>query len=195
MIHINRLVVLAGPGCVGKSFLIKRIQERSVPLLSEQLELGDPSLWKYVQANRLHEVSESQIEQLLLHFSLFRQCYEKDKALEILHTSEEIIFLTLWATPDILLQRLNQRKTRLFLSFFKLVGFRSKLQRLRLKRIWQQWYTDLPELFFQYNKWFEFCDKYKKNKHWIVDVTENVPKLVPLTKWAGIQGDYIEQPI
>ena len=105
--QIDRLVIIAGPTCAGKSTLIKKILKGD-PSFSEKLRLDNPSSWNYSDASQLHKVQEPSIDRMILHYDILYRLrkykkYENDKVLDIFKKSKNIIIGTLWANNEILI--------------------------------------------------------------------------------------------
>ena len=204
MRHVDRLVLFAGPPGSGKSTTITNLQAGNLPLLSERLGIGNPFLWKCIEARNLYKVRKLQVERVIFHYDflwqwkreLFHQGYKEDGALRILDMSDEITFVTLWATPETLIRRLQLWRVSLRKFFLKPLNFHTALQRRRRfrvirivqrARIVHRLYLDIPELLLQYDKWFKFCGMSGAKAHWIMDTTENVPRLAHISKWPDVQ--------
>jgi len=201
MIHVKRLILLAGVPCVGKSFLIKRIREGSAPLLSEQLEMSHPSSWMYVSASELPAGGASFIEQMVLHYDLLgpwedgRRDYEACGVLgAILDGSDEATVVTLWATPEDLLRRLRQRQARLLWSFRNWRDHQQRLYRWRRFRRIERLYADPPRLFAQYDQWFAFCSRYRVKAHYMVISVSDVSGVIPVAQWSDVKDAYGSKP-
>jgi SAM-dependent methyltransferase len=111
--RIDRLIVVAGPTDSGKSTFIRRLQKGGMPLIASQLGLEDASSWKFTSALQLHALREAHIDRLILHYDFLRpwnrsaQTHERDEALDLLESANEITFVTLWAKPETLLRRIQ----------------------------------------------------------------------------------------
>ncbi len=200
MKRVDRLVLIAGPPCSGKSTLIKSLQWNKMPLLSAQLKLDDPSLWKYFDARHLHGVVDIDVDRMILHYDFFRswaqeqkfhQGYQGDNTLGILNTSNEITFLTLWATYEAMIQRRKSKRMGLYLKCFKSTFLGRTSERNRLFKRIQKLSMKPPELLFLYEKWFGFCGMYPSKAHLIVDTMIKPPTLLPLSQWPDIKGTWL----
>ena len=175
MNRIKRLIIIAGPSCVGKTRLVGRLREEETSSLRTLLNLDQISSWEFSSIGKLKEVSSLSASQVVLQYDLHRlwlhNCreYENDKALGILDTVADIAFLTMWESPAVLLQRCNQRIRRTILTkLFRPRRLRKALHKLRRLRKKRYFYENPSELWRQYSKWFDFCGKYDANVHWTV---------------------------
>ncbi len=204
MIQVNKLLVIAGPSCVGKSTLIERLQEGKLPTISRQLKIGDPSLWTFAEWDfaETHGTAHTptlEISQLVLHYNFLRvlrrdarrRTHEEDPALHILTTSRDITFVTLWSSPDVLALRVKSRfeiGTHTFRDFRTLRRTYHELrqQGFRYRTFLYRLYGNKQKLLERYDAWFAFCLKYNSRAHWIVDNTDNLPALFPLVHFPHI---------
>jgi len=198
MISVNKLVLFAGPPASGKSTLIQELQMGRINFLSQKLGLDNISLWRCIETQKLHELSDLHIDRLILQYDFLRQWklkyfnqnYEEDGPLDILNSSTEIIFVTLWIDPSILIKRIAVRQldalTQCKNPFKFFVFLRSVHTRKRLKQL----YSNVDELLCQYDKWLKFCETYTTKSHWILKNTEDVPILYPLSKWSQVVKEF-----
>ena len=170
----KRLLIVAGPSCVGKSHLLEKLQGGELPSLSLSLGLAPVSSWEFYNAKRLQQSSDPPARNTLLHYDLMRPWfvgfgnYQNDPALKILEAAQEITVLTMWDEPDILLQRFDQRIQGKLLRIYipgKLFSLLRNFPKLIQKR---NFYRQPPELWRQYTQWFEFCAGYDLVEHWIL---------------------------
>ena len=187
MIHVNRLIIVAGPSCVGKTSLLNSLQHGPMPRLPDRLQIGDIASWTFAYTKELRKEDRSHVDRMILHYDMgrywkrnFRASFKEDTPLDILDRSSEIYILTLWAPPGVLLQRYRSRILR---------GYGSRLMRrplttlyglatfvseggLRRYRRMKQFYKRPAALRCLYEKWFAFCEMYDLREHWVVDTVE-----------------------
>ena len=172
---VNKLIVIAGPSAVGKSFLINRLQSDAFPQFSAQLGITEPALWSVKTALDLEDIHELQEDRLIVHYDLTRPWkrrlhsgYMEDQPLTILQAAIEITFITLLATPEILLARFfSRRGEHPVRGIFRLTS----LLKPRHKDI-TRLYRNPSELLSLYIEWTNFCKKFSPKAHWIVDATK-----------------------
>jgi len=197
------------------SEFVRRLPTASVLPLAKRLGIGNPSEWKCVEAMDLaliqrqgtgthsslaeylsRELRQAGLDRLILHYGMLAPWryvgvsreYDKDERLALLNCFDEITFVTLWVAPELLRERLKPRIALLSKSIVSRSGF--LLQRLRtVSRFIQIWQlcANVPELLQQYDRWFEFCDSYRAEAHWIVDNSE-VPELFPRSRWPAVRS-------
>jgi hypothetical protein len=174
MVSTKRLIVIAGPPCAGKTTLVSRVREGEYPSLCQQLRVDDPLLWTHVNAVQLPEISQSTIEQMVLHWDICTQRSPKgyDCLSELMSKSDDIVLLTLWTSPEILRRRNRSRLIRAFGSLvFRPKEYRSDPCRLRGHWQLQLVYRDSLRVCRLYHEWFEFCCVCCLPTHWILDCT------------------------
>ena len=110
--RINNLLVVAGPQGIGKSTLIRKLKEGEFSTLAQNLQLGDIDSWKILDPGRdILALKDSRINKLILQYNFIRNYpLSEDKVPQMIRPSEEIIWATLWVTPDILIKRINSRR-------------------------------------------------------------------------------------
>lgn len=176
MLHIKQLVIISGLSCVGKTTLLDRIQKGEMQLLCEQLDINDPLLWTYVDADNLPKLPQNFMGNLVVHYDIYTQ-YSKKNGFnylpEIIRKSEKVVLLTLYTTPKILLKRNKLRLFEAFASLFR-TPKKYKLIILRLRKLWKKHrvYRKYARISALYDEWFDFCDAYCAASHWIVDSTK-----------------------
>lgn len=193
MIHIGQMIVLAGPRCVGKSWLIERIQKESIPIISKPLGLDNPSSWKIVNANQAHTLTDAVIEKLLLHYNFLAPWqlgffnHEKYEELDILEASNEITFATIWTPPEILIRRLKKREWRVMRSLLPGPGFRARLNNLNMLKKIHRLYLSRDLLLDLYNQWLEFCATYSCKANWMIWGLEGEVQMAPISNYLNMQ--------
>jgi len=74
---INQLIIIGGPSCAGKTFLIKKIRQGDCSRLCRQLGIVIPSSWLYVEANQLARLCKKNIERLVVHYDFYTRYSKK----------------------------------------------------------------------------------------------------------------------
>jgi len=137
MFQIDQLIIIGGPSCSGKSFLIEKIQQGDCPRLREQLGIANPSSWLYVRDMQLARIRQPIIERLVVHFDFYTHHLQENGFNyidELINNSDRIIILTLYVPPKILIQRINSRLLGCLKSLFCLTVYREKIHHLRARR-------------------------------------------------------------
>ncbi len=184
-------MLLAGPACVGKTTVVDGLEAGRLPSLSERLGLEDLSSWTYLTANDLPALQESRLERMMLHYSLPGPWDQKHgteadpygRIRGLIESSDEVTFVTFWASPKALLERVKTRRARLLIECLNIVLMRANLQSITRLRRRQKAYSNPDHIFLSFNDWFEFCDAHAAKAHWVVDTTEQTPELLSLPEF------------
>lgn len=180
MYHVNKLIIISGTGCVGKSFLLKKIFKGECPELCKQLGLDDRCTWQYKQAYELSDANSEVIDRLIVHYDYFSHysSHCKFKYLkELINNSKSVIVLTLYVPHKILIQRITLRIIRrsIWLGIRFLIPYKDnvKVSKKRFLSICKlcrkrKIYMDGYSLFELHKKWFNFVDEYDIMSHWIL---------------------------
>lgn len=119
MPRADRLLLVAGPSCSGKSVLIERLQAGELPRIAEQLRLGDPGAWRCVLPGELAALPPGErLERAILHYDFLRSwkggttsAYREDEVLRWAGTAAEVTLVTLRVPPDVLYRRMVERRS------------------------------------------------------------------------------------
>ncbi len=173
--RIKKLIVVAGPTSSGKSTLIQKLKTYSVPAIAQIAGIEEEIQMEHLGANRLAEDFNVNFDTLLFHYDILRpfrrsaKTHDRDEALDILDTAEDIVILTLWTPPDILRKQFEETKILPKLKKGKKTklkkGKKPKASKRRLK-IFQD-YADNHKIYEFYDTWLNFC-RARKAKHFIV---------------------------
>ncbi len=183
-VNSNQLIIIGGPSCAGKSFLIKRIQKGLYPGLCRQIELSNPSTCRYVNAINLKGIELSSRERLVVHYDFYTQQSKENEfnyLADLIDKFDRINVITIKVTRSILIKRNNSRiiKTSLeyiiiLLSLRRKDRKRSALQN-KLRRLWKKrnaYKNNQVELL--YKKWFRYFNQFAEIKHYPLDNAESV---------------------
>jgi hypothetical protein len=112
---VERLLLVAGPSCSGKSTLIQRLYSGELPEIAARLRLGDVSAWSCALPNDLSADASGKV---LLHYDFLRPWtggrtpdYGADEPLRLAATAAEVTLLTLWVPPAELYRRMAERRS------------------------------------------------------------------------------------
>lgn len=179
---IDRLIVVAGPKAVGKSHFIESLRQRSLPDLTEAIQMDDPASWQYVAAleyedeeSRAH-VRDARMERVVLHYEMTRpwargyaRSFSEDTPLELFRFSKEITVVTLWAPCNVLLSRFLARNSRFRSKLLWLRAvYRHGFQIRKLDSDFRPLYRNPKEVVRVYKEWFQFCGSHAAKGHWLV---------------------------
>jgi len=181
MYHVNKLIIISGTGCSGKSSLLKKIFKGECPELCKQLDLDDPCMWQYKQAYELADAHSEIIDRLIVHYDYFSHHSSRCKFKylnELINNSKSVIVLTLYVPHKILIQRITSRiiKRSVWLIIRFLIPYKdnvkvSKRRFLSICKLYRKRkiYKDGYSLFELHKMWFNFVDEYDIMSHWILE--------------------------
>lgn len=69
----STLLIIGGPSCSGKTFLINKIRQGLYPDLCNKIGLQNHSTWRFVNANELEFLDLSTEKKLVVHYDFFFQ--------------------------------------------------------------------------------------------------------------------------
>jgi hypothetical protein len=175
MLRAKQLIVIAGPSCAGKTFLLQRIRQGQCDSLCRQLGIADPSSCPQFQAAELEDLNEAVFETALVHFDFYSQDILTggyQTLSELLDASDRATILTLFAPSESLVNRNHQRLRKAIgecltslLMNPKMLDRRIRLIRWLLKR--RSFYKDRSALAAMYQKWAEFVDNCDVTHFWL----------------------------
>lgn len=205
---IDRMIVVAGPKAVGKSHLMSRLEEGSLPQLADVLEMDEPHQWQcgsgldFQDEESRERIRVTEIERFVFHYEFtapwdprhYARSYAEDRPLQILGNARQISFVHLWTSCDVLLSRFLDRNPR----------FQSKIMWLRtlywhgtqarkLDSDFRPLYQQPDELTQIYSDWIQFCDPDKMWQHWLVDTSDEQYRFTSLTNIRSDLLKYVDQ--
>lgn len=160
----RRLIVIAGPSCVGKSSLLKRVSRDDIPLwlaflpydIERPFEIRNAWEWNDGVGPALAA------QTVFLHYDLFRLLglasvhYTDDPALTQIEEFAAVNCITLWEPVPILRRRARQRCRQIFAELIQThdhARFKQRIARRRRMTPYYQ-YARLEQVYFQ---WRNFC--------------------------------------
>jgi len=183
----KELIILGGPSCAGKTFLIKKIQLGQYPSLCSQLGILNPSSWRYIAARKLKSIDLTYEDQLVVHYDFYTQQSKEDEfnnLTTLIANFDKISVVTIRAPRSTLIKRNSLRIIMLSLKYiFLLLRLSSKkrrvivLQKLHNTRAKNSAYKNgVSELL--YEKWFKYFSQLPEVKHYVLNtVGSNIVEL------------------
>lgn len=123
--EIDRLLLIAGPSCSGKSTFIADLGAGRLPRIARQLDLGygtgdgtgELGGWQILLARDLPRLADARLERAILHYDFLQSwsprripIYAEEESLRILGAAAEITLVTLWAPAGVLEGRIAARR-------------------------------------------------------------------------------------
>ena len=182
MIKSNKLLIVTGPSCAGKSTLIDRILRGECQKLCNQLELGNPLNWQLIYGNNIGSNKEQFIDWLMLHIAL--SSTSKNNKFEILQElilgSDQVTVLTLCPPADVVFWRAVER-VKNDLQIQKLMKGRDLLRLgSNLKKLWH--YRNQGNMLVGYERWFSFLEEVGIERSWLINcISSNVDEAIPFS--------------
>ena len=216
--RIDRLLLVAGPSCAGKSTFIEDLSAGRLPQIAGQLELGNPASWQCVLTRDLPRLEGARLAQVILHYDFLQRwstgrapIHAEDGALRALAAAAgEITSVTLWAPPEVLHRRISERRATFVRSLLRgkpwnserLRGVRQGAGENSLRRALVAIGRELNrlgakrrlyrrrELLALYGDWLGFCSRSGPARQWLLDTTRSrgATELLPLSAWPALAG-------
>jgi len=174
----HRVIVIAGPSCVGKTRLISEMREGLHAPVRAALGLDDVHAWSYLNARGVVIRAMQPSRGLVLHYDIVRPLMERrvegfgdDPGLAPMLSAAEVRVCSMWGGAALLRERayrklasrrwLDRRALRMPLQWWE------RLRRLRRRQVW---YCDEAFIRNRYIRWFEFVDSLSNvSRHLILD--------------------------
>lgn len=195
MKETKRLIVFAGPSCVGKTTIINRMMTGDYKQLTQRLEIDNILQWNSIEAIQWYKHADKLGSKIILHYDILRPhikytngAYADDNSLNGINSYKNITMITLWATTDILLRRLNNRKIALENQQVPIVNLPIKWSRKRRFKKVSNLYKNPTQVINHYNQWMQFTKTLKLKTHWILDTTIDQLQCLPATHWSMLQN-------
>ena len=182
--RIKKLIVIAGPTSSGKSTLIQKLKDHSAPTIAAAVGIQKGMKMEHTDANGLGRYLNQKVDTLLFHYDILRpfersaKTHDRDEALDILDTAEDVVILTLWTHPDILRKQFEEKKIVPKLK----KGKKSKITKRRRKIF--EYFADKHKMHYFYSTWLDFC-RTKKAKHFMVKIQPELD-IISADKWTDL---------
>ena len=163
MFEVDRLIILGGPSCSGKSTLERSIKYGEKPFLRKQLKIDAPSRWYYLKAGDINKIEAPKIDKLIVHYDFYSQFSKINgfKNLEgLVKNSSETTVMTLCTPVDILIKR-NAKRMKDILANGESLS--QKIARLRWLWRMNRFFKDGVSIYSLYQEWFNFFENSGKN--------------------------------
>ena len=178
MLQTKQLIIIGGPSCAGKTFLINKIQQRYYPHLREQLGLAVPHSWLYVNAKMLPNIREPIIKRLVVHYDFSNPSNTQRNRFnylrELVSKSSSAIILTLCVPPKTLVRRMTLRLVKEYVSLLqKPKAYKKHTGHRRYFWKKRKMYKDGFSMFALYERWFNDINELSVASHWILDFSKS----------------------
>jgi hypothetical protein len=132
------VVVFAGVPCVGKSYLLGKLEAGQAPAVAEALGNPDIAAWRAINIKSYPDTANSTANPLLLHVDLFaiRSEARANKFRQLIAERDRVIFVIAVAPATVLRGRHNQRVARFLGSLLSPDTWATGSVGRRLRRHW-----------------------------------------------------------
>lgn len=213
---VDRLLLVAGPSCAGKSTLIQRLYSGELPEVAARLRLGDVSAWRCMLLSDLPPAEP--LAQVMLHYDFLRPWTGgtpdsgAEELLRLAGSAAEVTLLTLWVPPEELHRRMAGRRSEFVRALLRGRPWNSETlrtssrrngpppdRRRSLRKTWaifrELWrlsrkvrsYRRGSEVEALYGAWLSFWSK-RPAEHWVLDGSLAPAALVPVEEWQFRQS-------
>lgn len=203
--NLDRIIVVAGPTCCGKTSFINNLMSGKYKNIEQKLKMGSLDSWFYQDAyylkpNTLNELLKSSISHVLLHWTiplprlkifirniLLLGAYDKKARLNLIQSSNNVIVLSLYANPTLLLKRVELRKVKWENELNERgASFIDKIFMLHNIKTVNRFYSNPKRCLPLYNRWFKFVkNDLKPETNYLINV-DSEPKIKSINGWSDI---------
>lgn len=205
MLPLDRLIVIAGPSCCGKSTFIWRLRHGELPHIEGALGIEDIDQWVYkdtfyMKAGALQEIKRSPARNIFLHWTMPRPslklvvrklltlfAHDKNRErLELLRSTNHLTILAIYTSQPSLIKRVHARRIRVceLRRLGKIGGF-AYWKQMRYTQRLEKFYSNPSNILSLYQRWFLLCRTLRINAIHLVE-SEREPSLVPIEEWPEI---------
>ena len=188
MSTINRLTLISGPACVGKTTFLDQLSRTST--FEPKLVVGENPVWNsrsnelkiLVQTTRSPYLVPCLFESKTRHLFVTydhnmvwinaRGSYDDEPDLPSLLNRQKTTIITMWETPSIMQRRCEQRIKNFGFQILRLRAVDKSIYRLRMHIKMRRLYSRSSDMWAQYLKWFAFCESAGVSTHLTMRSTE-----------------------
>jgi hypothetical protein len=178
--QVERLVILGGPSCIGKSFLLSQIRSGNLRDVCSALRIDADT--PTMEAGDLPKI-EGQYPRMILHYDFVRQM--RGGLVRVLAnafaSAEEVSYVTLVASAPTLRHRVHQR-LRQHLRGTVRGSWPALYYGARFLPALPIYYSP-TRLHMLYQRWYDFIAAHP-GEHWELDVTDQETLMRPLAVQA-----------
>ena len=174
---MKELIIIGGPSCAGKTFLIDKLCRGEFPALRGQLGLADPSSWHYLEARNVAETDGGAMR-LVLHVDLYAHSVKQDAFAclsDLISRADRVVVLTIHASPKLLMRRMRSRLIKSIGELFCPGTYREKRHSAVARYIGRLWRKQKAYnrgfSTVLYRRWFAFLRAESLSKHWVLEST------------------------
>jgi hypothetical protein len=214
MMSLDRLLLVAGPSCSGKSTLIQRLYAGELPEVAARLGMEEPAAWQCLLPNDLAGIQDEPRGRVILHYDFLRAWtggrapdFGAEGPLQL--AAPRITLVTLWVPPDELHRRMAERRSAFLAALLRGRPWDSETlrtgrrtsgpppdRRRSLRKTWAivrelrrlgqkvRSYRRPGEVEALYDAWLSFWAA-RRAEHWVFDGAD----LLPAAEWRRMRGD------
>lgn len=173
------LLLISGPSAAGKTTLLNRWWSDAVSSLRSHLQVHSKDQWSSAEAQQIPQYGGEFPRRLLLHFDFHAQhsgARQFRYLADLVERSDTVQVLTLCASAEALIERIDSRLQQLIESLPALQQAGGSLQRYcEILRGTRQAYSQKGFLSDLYHEWIACIEELRVDQHWLLD--SNSPEL------------------
>jgi hypothetical protein len=174
---------------------IEKLKSNVLMGAQHDLEIQDLGSWQFANANQVPQIKEKHIPRIILHYAIpslplssgLLGDISDDPKVSVLELADEVTFLTLYAAPSTLVERVRLRK-RANRQLLLRSPRKFLLESQRLRHL-EELYKTQDQMSLVYDKWFVYCQRYEATAHWLISVDSDLV-WKPISDWQKIAGNH-----
>lgn len=204
-LEIDRLIVVAGPTCCGKSRFIHLLRIGKLREIEETLQMGDLNSWYYQDSYYLNEkilknISQSSIRKIILHWTIplprvliylrniaMLGAFDRKERLYLLKSANNLTVLTFYSSQKILMKRVRNRKKQIIKHLKKEnANLLVKMFSMYKIKVTERIYSHRIRYLDTYFRWFNFLNKNLEIKENFLVENFSKPILLKINEMSDI---------